>query len=149
MPKESQATGVTVQGSFAYLSVDSFTLNEDGDSPAFRGLIKFDLEKEQVYSEMIGLDPGAESISSDSQSLIVSWGQILWKYNLNTLSSSSGSQTLPEPSIRIWHFPIKGYPEGSAALDDVYYYTCFAVPNGTGDYKFKPLALSRKTLQIN
>ena len=149
LPKESQATGVTIQGHFAFLSVDSFTLNEPEDAPAFRGIVKLDLDQEAVVSEMVGLDPGAESITSDGHELLVSWGQIIWKYSFNKMDSSTLSTTLPEPDIRIWSFPIKGHPEGAAAIDDKYYYTCFAFPAGNSNYSYRPVALSRKDLHID
>jgi hypothetical protein len=148
-PMESIATGVTVQGDQAYILMDSFTLNNPDEPAAFRGLIKLDIKSQSVVLQLDGLDPGADSISSDAHRLIVSFGgQPVWKYSLSNMNTNK----LPEPDIRIWNFSIKGNPTGAAALDEKYYYTCFSLP-GTpatnGYHKLVPKALNRKALFLD
>ena len=147
LPLESTAVGVTVQGKYAYIAMDNFSLVEKGH-PAFRGLVVIDMTREAVVGELDGMDPGADAVVSDGKKLIVSFGGIpIWKYALN---SFRGSQ-LPEPENRVWRFPLKGHPTGIPSMDDKYYYTCFyQAPAKPGEpYKKLPLALDRRVLMLD
>ena len=146
---ESMATGVAVSGKYAYVVMDSYTLVEKNEKPAFRGLIVIDMETEQIVSELDGIDPGADSVTADSSNIVVSFmGQPLWKYS----ASSLHDKTLPSPLKRVWKFPYEGRAVGAASMDDQYYYTCFSkVPGpGEGPYMKKiPLALDRKVMKLD
>ena len=147
LPLESMATGVTVQGKFALVVMDNFSLVSQG-KPAFRGIIVIDMESESVVSELDGLDPGADSILGDGKKVIVSFGGIpIWKYLLNSLSEKS----LPEPENRVWHFDVNGHPTGSPSMDEKYYYTCYlkAPLKSGGKYTKVPLALDRRILMLD
>lgn len=130
-PLESVVNGITVSGRYAFAVLDSYTLVSNHDKPAFRGLVVIDLETEKIVSELDGMDPAADSVVSDNQSLIVSfYGQPLLKYSLPALDIAS---ELPAPRARISKFPIEGRQFGKAAMDDKYYYTCFARVPGPGE----------------
>ena len=101
-----------------------------------------------MVSELDGLDPGADSIVSDSKKLIVSFGGVpVWKYGLDSLRQ----KTLPEPENRVWKFLGDGHPTGSPALDQKYYYTCYlkAPLKPGGKYTRVPLALDRRVLMLD
>jgi hypothetical protein len=151
LPLESMATGVTVQGHFAYILMDNFSLVPAGQKQAFRGIIVIDLNSETVVAQLDGIDPGSDSILSDSKRVIISYGGIpIWKYDISALR---GSQ-MPEPLIRIWRFPTQGHPTGAATMDDKYYYTCFskapAFPGDNGGvFRRVPMALDRRVLILD
>jgi hypothetical protein len=152
LPLESMATGVTVEGKYAYVIMDNFSLVENGE-PAFRGIVVIDLEKEAVVTEMKGLDPGADSVASDGNKLIVSYGgNPIWKYSLSNLHG----YTLPPPENTVRPFPVDGHPIGSAAMDEKYYYSCFskAPPKAwpesqRASYKKIPVALERHSALLD
>lgn len=130
-PLESTATGVTVQGRYAYVVMDNFSLVPRG-KPAFRGVVVIDMETEKVIAELDGMDPGATSISSDANHLIVSFGGFpVWVYSLQRIHASSGGR-LPQPLKRVWMFPMPGHPTGVATFDSKYYYTCYRKPAAPG-----------------
>ena len=148
LPLESMATAVTVQGKYAYVVMDNFSLVQYGKQP-FRGLIIVDMESEKVVSALDGMDPGADATLSDGQSLIVSFGGFpIWKYSLSKLSSAK----LPSADRHIWQFPINGHPTGTPSADGKYYYTCFlkAPVNGSngGHYTRGPLVLDRSVVGL-
>ncbi len=149
-PLESVVNGITVSGRYAFAALDSYSLVGDRDKPAFRGIVVIDLETETVVSELDGMDPGADSITSDNNVAIVSfYGQPLWKYSVAGLSNAS---TLPAPLKRFWKFPIDGKQTGKASMDDKYYYTCFSrMPKpGEGPYFIKvPMAFDRRVLMLD
>lgn len=146
---ESMATGVAVSGKYAYVVMDSYTLVDKNETPAFRGLVVIDMETEQVVSELGGIDPGADSVAADATNVIVSFmGQPLWKYSAQSLHAN----TLPSPLKRVWKFPFEGRAVGAAAMDDQYYYTCFSKMPGPGEgsfFKKIPLALDRKAMKLD
>ena len=95
---ESMATGVAVSGKYAYVVMDSYTLVDKNETPAFRGLVVIDMETEQVVSELGGIDPGTDSVAADATNVIVSFmGQPLWKYSAQSLHAN----TLPSPLKRV------------------------------------------------
>lgn len=148
-PLESMATGVTVQGDRAYVVMDNFHLTRPGDGvKIFRGLVVIDPKSESVVSELGGLDPGAESVVADANRLIVSFGGVVWKYDVAPLATARGS--MPEPKKRIWHFPKQGNLAGHAAMDDKYYYTCLSrSASGSGGVHVKvPVALDRREFSL-
>lgn len=147
LPLESMATGVTVQGDRAYVLMDNFHLTTPGDGvKIFRGLIVVNLRTEKVEKELAGLDPGADSVVSDARKVVVNFGgNPVWKYALSSL----GGTAMPQPEIRLWKFPIDGHPTGAAAMDDLYYYTCFSRPGPGGRYVNAPLALDRRVLMLD
>jgi hypothetical protein len=148
IPLESMATSVTIQGQYAYVLMDNFSIVQPGEKPAFRGVIIIDMNTETVVAELDGIDPGADAVLSDSKSLIISYyGLPIWKYNMADLK---GSQ-MPSPRARIWKFPVKGHPTGKPSMDSKYYYTCFAKhPDKAGLPVTKvPLALNRKALMLD
>ena len=153
LPLESMATGITVQGSLAYVTYDSYTLPAQGDeNKDFRGLVVIDLAAGKIVSQMGGMDPGATSVTSDANRVVVNFdGLPLWKYDLNALRSSKGAADLPSPLRRVFRFPDHGHPTGSAAMDDVYYYTCFSTPppSGSGLMIRTPRALERSSLGLD
>lgn len=149
-PLESQAVGITIQGNRAYVAMDNFTLAKPGEiNKTFRGIVVINLDTQTVIAELGGMDPGSDSILSDSKKVIVSFmGQPIWKYGIQNLKGS----LLPEPEQRVWRFPIKGHPTGSPVMDDKYYYTCYSHheevnPNGT--VRRRPRALDRRTLMLD
>jgi hypothetical protein len=148
LPLESMATGVTVQGKYAYVVVDNFSLVSPPSKAPFRGVIVVDMDSESVVAQLDGMDPFVTSVTADSNVLIASFdGQPIWKYSLSSLQGRS----MPEPIIRIWKFPVPGHPAGSAMMDDKYYYTCYSkAPEHPGDnggmYKSVPMALDRRVL---
>jgi hypothetical protein len=146
LPLESMATGVTVQGDYAYVVMDNFSLVPDGHKQAFRGIIVIDMRNDSVVAQMDGMDPGADAITSYGTTLVTSFtGMPLWKYALD------GVGGMPKLAKQISLFPIDGHPTGRAAMDDVYYYTCFSkAPEGQGGFYHRaPVALSRKQLQLD
>lgn len=149
-PMESMATGVTIQGHLAYVLMDSFTLSNPDQVPAFRGIVIFDMESERVVAELNGLDPGADAITSDGKNLIISFGGIpIWPYDLSSFANAK--KTMPEPITRLSDFPIQGHPTGLAALDDTYYYTCYSQAPAAGQgnlYKDVPQVLERSLLHL-
>jgi hypothetical protein len=149
LPLESMATGITIQGNFAYIVVDNFTLVPSNQKPPFRGMIVMDLRSDSIVKQLDGMDPGVTSIASDSKSLIVSFGgNPIWKYDLKDISGVM----MPEPVIRIWKFPMDGHPVGSGFMDDKYYYSCYAFPPPAGQggfYKKRPFSLNRLQLMID
>jgi hypothetical protein len=142
------AMGVAVQGKYAYVVMDNFSLVRTGKA-AFRGIVVIDLDSETVVRELDGMDPFADCIVADANNIIVSLGggEVLWKYSLASLQGS----TLPEPTLRLWKFTAPGHPVGHAVMDDVYYYTCFmkAPLKPGGSYKAAPAALNRKQLLLD
>jgi hypothetical protein len=142
-PRESMATGVTVQGQYAYVGLDNFTL---GDG-AFRGLVVIDMESETVVATLPGLDAGVDALASDAQTLIASFsGMPIWRYSLPSIDL--GASTLPEPAQRVWQFPEKGSPTGRPAIDAKYYYTCYWRPTSHGQYSSQPAVLERKAVGL-
>lgn len=147
LPLESMAMGVTVQGNLAYVVMDNFSLVTNG-KPAFRGFVVINLDTQSVVSELDGMDPGVDSVTSIGNTLVASFmGYPIWKYDLVSL----GGKSLPEPQQRISQFPGNGHPTGHAAMDDKYYYTCFvkAPAKPGGAYKLVPLALERSALKLD
>jgi hypothetical protein len=143
-PRESMATAVTVVGKYAYVVMDSFTLQAGGEKPAFRGLVVIDMDQEKVISELEGLDVGADAIVSDGKKLIVSYaGDPVWTYSLSQIQFDSKS--LPRPEHWTRTYPVDGHPTGTPMLDDKYYFTCFSKepPQGKGASKQVPMALDR------
>jgi hypothetical protein len=149
-PLESVVNGITVSGRYAFAALDSYSLVGEQDKPAFRGIVVLDLETESVVSELDGMDPGADSITSDNNVAIVSfYGQPLWKYSVSGLTKTS---TLPAPLKRFWKFPVDGKQAGKASMDDKYYYTCFSrMPKpGEGSYFIKvPMVFDRRVLMLD
>jgi len=149
-PLESVVNGVTVSGRYAFAALDSYNLVGDRDKPAFRGIVVIDLETESVISELDGMDPGADSLTSDNNVAIVSfYGQPLSKYSVAGLSKAS---TLPAPLKRFWKFPIDRKQTGKASMDDKYYYRCFSrMPKlGEGPYFIKvPMVFDRRVLMLD
>ncbi len=144
-PLESMATSVTVQGKFAYVLMDGYTLVPPNQKPPFRGLVVVDMENYSMV-ELGGMDPGADAITSDAQKVIVSFGGIpIWKYNLAKLQGKS----LPEPEARFSSYPLADWPTGSPAMDANYYYTCFRKSEGRGSYTRQPMALDRKEWRLD
>lgn len=150
-PLESSVTGVTVSGQYAFAVVDNYSVVGQNEKPAFRGIIVIDLETEKVISELDGMDPGADSISTDGKVALVSfYGQPIWKYSISSLLKSSTK--VPEPLRRVFQFPEIGHPVGHASLDDKYYYTCFSrVPKpGEGSLFIRePRTLDRRVLMLD
>ncbi|MBN8542500.1 MAG: hypothetical protein J0L82_19070 [Deltaproteobacteria bacterium] len=149
-PLESVVNGITISGKYALAVLDSYSLVGEREKPAFRGIVVIDLETEAVVAELDGLDPGADSVASDSNVAIVSfYGQPLWKYSVAGLAQA---KTLPAPLMRFWKFPIDGTQTGKASMDDKYYYTCFSrMPKpGEGSYFIKvPMAFDRRVLMLD
>lgn len=149
-PLESVVNAISVSGRYALAAVDSYSLVDPKDKPAFRGIVVIDLESESVISEVDGMDPGADNIVADDRVAIVSfYGIPLLKYSSAALISAS---TMPQPLKRVFRFPMQGQPKGKAAMDDKYYYTCFArLPQaGEGPYPIKvPTALDRRVLILD
>ncbi len=149
LPLESMATGISIQGRYAYVIVDNFSLVSNGSKPPFRGILVFDAETQSLLKKLDGMDPGATSVASDHDSLIVSFGgNPIWKYDLKELNGI----TLPEPSLRIWKFPHGGSPTGSGFMDEKYLYTCYHFPPTPGQggfYQKRPLSLNRQVLMID
>lgn len=151
-PIESQATGITIQGERAYITMDSFSLLQDPAQQAkvFKGLVTLDLNSETILAEMPGLDPGATSVFSDANRLIVNYGGFpLWKFNLEDVRASRAQ--LPSPALRVFKFPLPGHPTGSAAMDDTFVYTCYSTPppSGNGLMLRVPRALERRALKLD
>lgn len=150
-PLESSVNGITVSGKYAFAVLDNFSLVGPNEKPAFRGIVVIDLETEKIVSELDGMDPGADSISSDGKVAIVSfYGQPIWKYSISSLLKSSAK--VPDPLRRIFKFPELGHPTGHASLDDKYYYTCFsrAPKPGEGSYFVRiPTTLDRRILMLD
>jgi hypothetical protein len=149
-PLESVVNGITVSGRYAFAALDSYSLVGAHDKPAFRGIVVIDLETESVVSELDGMDPAADSITSDANVAIVSfYGQPLWKYSVAGLSKAS---TLPAPLKRFWKFPIDGHQTGKASMDDKYYYTCFSrmpKPGEGSNFINVPMAFDRRVLMLD
>lgn len=146
-PLESMATGVAVAGDFAYVLMDNFSLVENG-KPPFRGFVMIDLKTERVVRELDGLDPFATAVMTDGHQLLVSFGGTpIWKYPLTALDGSK----MPEPTHRVFRFPLKGAPTGRPSMDDKYIYTCFAhEPASPGSApQYSPLALDRRVLLLD
>lgn len=150
-PLESMATGVTVQGNLAYVVMDGLNPALPGDGArVFRGLVVFNLGDESIRDLMRGLEMGATAVISDSRSVLVSFGGLpIYRYNRESLVGMH----VPEPEKRLWHNPLRGHPIGAPALDEKYYYTCFAkAPAYAGEhhgYFHKvPVALDRKALGL-
>lgn len=151
-PLESMAVGVTVQGNQAYVAMDNFTLANPGEpNRTFRGIVVINLDSQAVVAELGGMDPGADSVTSDLNKVIVSFmGNPIWKYNRASLKGPR----LTEPELRLWRFPVPGHPTGAATMDDIYYYTCYskapAKPGDNGGRHVRvPLALDRRVLMLN
>lgn len=144
-PMESQATAVAVQGKFAYVIMDSFSLVSTGKRP-FSGVVVIDLETETVINEFSGMDNGSDAVSILNNKMIVSfYGHPIWKYDLADFKGTK----LPEPKLRMSRFPMSGHPYGSAAMDEKYYYTCFMHTDSQERPYLKPTALNRKTLMLD
>ena len=147
-PLESMATGVTIQGHYAYVAVDNFNIDPKTNTPAFRGLVIIDMDTQKVAAQLPGIDPGVTSITSDSKTLIVDFGGIpLWKYDISRL----GNQKLSEPAQRLWVFPQGASPVGHATMDATYYYTCVTLPptSHAGHYTRRPMAVDRHALKMD
>ena len=147
-PLESMATGVTIQGRYAYVAVDNFNFDPKTNTAAFRGLIIIDMDTQKVAAQLPGIDPGVTSITSDSKNLVVDFGGIpLWKYDISRL----GNQKLSEPTQRLWQFPQGVSPIGHATMDATYYYTCVTIPPSSrgGHYTHRPMALDRHALRLD
>lgn len=143
MPLESMATGVTVQGRYAHVVMDNFSLVRPPAAAPFRGIITIDMESEKVVSQVPGLDPGATSIWSVGTGLLVSYGgSAFWKYDV-----VNGKPGVDPVSLHR-RFPYKGHPSGRGSLDPKYFYTCYLMApeypgeNG-GRYKNVPVAIER------
>lgn len=143
---ESMARGVAISGQNAFVVLDSYTLVGPTQKAPFRGLVVIDLETDQVIREINNAQPGADSISADQNTLIVSfYGLPLWTYSISSILSAKNVQ----PKARVFKFPIDGSPKGKAFVDDKYYYTCFSQMPGPGEgsyYKITKLALNRAQL---
>lgn len=150
LPLESVANGISISDRKAIAAIDSYSLVSDSEKPAFRGLVTLDLETETVVSALDGMEPGADSITSDNNVTIVSfYGQPLLKYSISSLSNNS---KMPMPLKRFWKFPITGKQKGKASLDEKYYYTCFSrMPNpGEGSYFINvPMVFDRRVLMLD
>lgn len=147
-PLESEATGITVDGKNAYVSMSNYTIVDVG-TQAFRGIVKLDLEKEQIASKFNVLDPGADAVVNDGKSLLVSFGgDLIWKYALKDFSTAGHT---PRVERRIYNFPDRGHPTGTPALDSKYYLSCYAqAPAHAGEhFKYVPKALDRKQIQLD
>lgn len=156
LPLESMATGVTIQGHYAYVVMDNFHVTRPEDKiNIFRGIIVIDMESESVVAALGGMDPGTDSITSDSKSLIVSFGGIpIWKYRIDDITKAFRGNKLPEPEYRLWKFPVKGHPIGAASMDENNYYTCYLkAPSYRGEnggfYRKVPMALDRRMLLLD
>lgn len=149
-PLESTANGVAISGKYAFVIMDSYTLVEKEEKPPFQGIVVIDMETETIVNELVGLNPAADSAVADDKTLIVSYyGMPLWKYSVGSLM---GSQLPKAPLKNIWKFPWAGHPTGKAAIDDMYYFTCFSrMPNqGEGPYPIKmPVAMDRRKLILD
>lgn len=145
---ESTATGVVVQGRYAIVVMDNFTVVKPPESSAFRGFVIVDLETQKVAAELDGMDPSASALVSDGKNVLVSFdGMPIWKYNIVKLFSTK----LPAADKHIWKFPVDGHPIGKPSLDEKYYYTCYSkMPEpGEGPYFKKiPMALEREPLGL-
>src|SRR6185312_7978327 len=107
LPLESMATGVAVQGKYAYVVMDNYSLVAQG-KPAFRGIVVIDMDSEKVVRELDGLDPFADGIVADANNVIVSFGgDIVWKYSMASLQ---GTALPADPVLRIWKFTAPGHP---------------------------------------
>ncbi len=147
-PLESQATGITVVGKFAYIVMDSFSIVQPGEVPAFQGIVVMDLESKEVSRELLGLDPGVDAISSFGNKLFASfYGLPVWKFDITKFKND---HKLPNPDARIFRFQDNGHPWGVPAIDEKYYYTCFHIsPTPTTPFAIKPIALNRKVLLLD
>ena len=145
LPQESMATGIAIEGHSVYILMDSFTLNGPDSNPAFRGFVIIDMNTEKVTSQLNGLDPGASSLASYGNKMIVSfYGSPIWMFDATKMKS------WPHPQADIFKFPFPGHVEGSAAMDDQYYYTCFEKPPASipGYGTYVPMVFDRKVLAI-
>ena len=150
-PMLSMATGVTIAGTKAYFSMDDVTMVQPNKKPAFRGLVVYDLEQNQVAATLDKMDAGSDALVNDGEKLIVSFmGMPIWKYSLAKLTGAMSGSVMPEPLERVWLFGREGHPTGRPALDKTNYYTCFRdrVPGG-GRYKSIPLAFDRKKIKLD
>jgi hypothetical protein len=146
LPLESMATGVTAVNGRAYVTMDDYTLVNNGDPTPFRGIVVIDLATQSVLTDLGGMDPGSDAITNDGTSVIVSFmGQPIWRYTLDSLTGSK----LPEPAAKIWTFPADGRPSGRASADSTSYYSCFQYYSERGGSDiYKPVALDRKQLGL-
>lgn len=150
LPLESMATGITVVGNRAYVLMDNYSQPQP-DKALFRGLVVVNLDTMTVEKELDGLDPGADAVVADSQSLIVSYmGLPLWVYDMKSLRTA---KALPAPKLQVWNFPIPGHPMGKPSMDDLYYFTCYyklTPPTATSAavQKKVPVALDRQALKL-
>lgn len=146
-PLESMVNDVTISGHRAYAVVDSYSLVGPREKQPFRGFVVVDLQSERVIAEMDGLDPSDTIVADDKFVLVGSYGLPISKYAISNLQTSK----LPPAIKRVWKFPLEGYQKGKGALDDKYYYTCFArMPkDGEGQFFVKiPMALDRQSLGL-
>lgn len=140
-PLESMATGVTIQADRAYVVMDNYSLVAPGNKPPFRGLVILDVEHESVVTALDGMDPGADSATSDEKSVIVSFGGIpIWTYAIRKLKGNK----IPEPELRVFRFPVPGHPSGAAVLDGKYYHTCFSRSAPGGAFERISLSIDRR-----
>ncbi len=145
LPKESQATAVAVKGNLAFVTMDSFSIVSNDKLP-FSGIIVIDMDSEKVIKELGGMDIGSDAVSIFGNKLIVSfYGHPIWKYDLTQFRD----RKLPEPSLRMFKFPVDGHPVGSATMDEKYYYTCFMQRDEDQRTFLKPVALHRKALMLD
>lgn len=146
-PLESMAMGVTVQGRFAYVVMDNFSLTRPPAKTAFRGIIIVDMESEKVVAQIPGLDPGATHVMSDKKGLIVSYGgSTYWKFDLQP----NGMVALDPSAIRP-KFPYRGHPTGTSSMDSKYIFSCYLkAPEYQGEngglYKNIPVVMEREKL---
>ncbi len=145
---ESTATGIVIQGRYAIVVMDNFTVVKPPEAPAFRGFVIVDLETQTVASELDGMDPSASALVSDGKNLLVSFdGMPIWKYSIVKLFSNK----LPSADKHIWKFPVDGHPIGKPSLDEKYYFTCYSKMPGPGEgpyFKKVPMAIERLPLGL-
>lgn len=147
-PLESMAMGVTIQGKYAFVVMDNFSLTRPPAPAPFRGVIIIDMETEKIVSQIPGLDPGGTSAMSDGGSVIVSYGgSTYWKY----IIEGNGQIGVDPVSVR-QRFPFRGHPTGISSMDDKYIYTCYLKAPKQGEnggrYYNIPVALDRKELAL-
>ncbi|KYG66191.1 hypothetical protein AZI86_03785 [Bdellovibrio bacteriovorus] len=146
MPLESMAMDVSVEGRYAYIVMDNFSLVRPPAPPPFRGIITLDLETNKIISQGSILDPGVTSVWSSPHGLIVSYGgSAFWTFDL------VNGKVAEDPTYLRHRFPYKGHPSGRGSMDQKYFYTCYLMApeypgeNG-GRYKNVPTALERVKL---
>lgn len=147
-PLQSQATGVSISGKFAYVVMDSYSIPEEAPFP-FKGIVKIDLSTKKVVQELGGMDPGADSVAALGNKLIVSfYGFPLWKYDVTDFKANA--KKLPNPEIRVFRFPVFGHPWGHASMDEKNYFTCYLGSDAPTEPKVnRPAVLDRSALLLD